>query len=329
MFCKSSLLRFQVTLAASAVALMMAVPAFGQSSGVVNGSVTDGQGIGIVGVKVTATSQNPPRMVLDVETNDDGFYRIMGLRANSYEVVAEKEGLGSAAAVFTIREGQNLTIDLNLGASAAAAVATLSEEDLAKIENREEFESAFQLGSGAMQAGSHQEAINQFLVAIEILDSCYNCYQNIGISHLELGNDEEAEAAFKRVIELMPDYANAYINLSNIYNSQRRFDEAAEASAEAARLSGAGEGATTDPIAVYNQGIIYMNAQRIVEAKAQFEQTISLDPSHAEAHYWLAMTHLNTGDMADAVTALESYIELDPSGRYADQSRAMIQTLQQ
>jgi len=328
MFCKSSLFRFQVILAASAVALM-AVPAFGQSSGVLTGRVIDGQGGGIAGVKVTVTSQIPPRMVLDTETNDDGNYRIMGLRANDYEVVAEKEDVGSAAAVFTIREGQNLSVDLNIGAAAAAVTAALSEEDLEKIENREEFESAFQLGSDAMQSGNHQEAINQFLLAIEILDSCYNCYQNIGISHLELENDEAAEAAFKRVLELRPDYANAFINLSNIYNSQRRFDEAAEASAEAERLSGAGEGATTDPIAVYNQGVIYMNAQRIVEAKAQFEQTISLDPSHAEAHYWLAMTHLNTGDMADAVTALESYVELNPSGQYADQARAMIQTLQQ
>ncbi len=328
MFCKSSLFRFQVILAASAVALM-AVPVFGQSSGVLNGRVTDGQGGGIAGVKVTVTSQIPPRMVLDTETSDNGNYRIMGLRANDYEVVAEKEGMGSAAAVFTIREGQNLSVDLNIGAAAAAVSAALSEEDLEKIENREEFESAFQLGSDAMQSGNHQEAINQFLLAIETLDSCYNCYQNIGISHLELENDEQAEAAFKRVIELRPDYANAFINLSNIYNSQRRFDEAAEASAEAARLSGAGEGATTDPIAVYNQGVIYMNAQRIVEAKAQFEQTISLDPSHAEAHYWLAMTHLNIGDMADAVTALESYVELNPSGQYADQARAMIQTLQQ
>ena len=328
MFCKSSLFRFQVILAASAVALM-AVPVFGQSSGVLNGRVTDGQGGGIAGVKVTVTSQIPPRMVLDTETSDNGNYRIMGLRANDYEVVAEKEGMGSAAAVFTIREGQNLSVDLNIGAAAAAVTASLSEEDLEKIENREEFESAFQLGSDAMQSGNHQEAINQFLLAIEVLDSCYNCYQNIGISHLELENDEQAEAAFNRVIELRPDYANAFINLSNIYNSQRRFDEAAEASAEAARLSGAGEGATTDPIAVYNQGVIYMNAQRIVEAKAQFEQTISLDPSHAEAHYWLAMTHLNIGEMADAVTALESYVELNPSGQYADQARAMIQTLQQ
>ncbi len=328
MFCKSSLLRFQVILAASAVAFMV-VPAFGQSSGILVGRVTDGQGVGIAGVTVTAITQGVPRMVLDTETNDDGTYRIMGLRANSYEVTAEKEGVGSAAAVFTIREGQNLTVDLNIGAASAAASAALSEEDLAKIDNREEFESSFGLGSDAMQIGNHQEAITQFLLAIEILDSCYNCYQNIGISHLELENADEAEAAFKRVIELRPDYANAYINLSNIYNSQRRFDEAAEASAEAARLSGSAEGAAPDPIAIYNQGVIYMNAGNVVEAKVQFQETISLDPSHAEAHYWLAMTHLNTGDMADAVTALESYVELDPSGQYADQARAMIQTLQQ
>ncbi len=119
MFCKSSLFRFQVILAASAVALM-AVPVFGQSSGVLNGRVTDGQGGGIAGVKVTVTSQIPPRMVLDTETSDNGNYRIMGLRANDYEVVAEKEGMGSAAAVFTIREGQNLSVDLNIGAAAAA-----------------------------------------------------------------------------------------------------------------------------------------------------------------------------------------------------------------
>ena len=328
MFCRSNLLRFQLILAASAAAFM-AVPAFGQSSGILVGRVMDSQGVGIEGVTVTAISQVPPRMVLDAETNDDGFYRIMGLRANSYEVTAEKEGVGSAAAVFTIREGQNLTVDLNIGAAAAAATAALSEEDLAKLENREEFESSFELGSAAMQAGNHQEAITQFLLAIEILDTCHNCYQNIGISHLELENADEAEAAFKQVIELRPDYANAYINLSNIYNSQRRFDEAAEASAEAARLSGGAEGAAADPIAVYNQGVIYMNAGNVVEAKVQFQETISLDPSHAEAHYWLAMTHLNTGDMADAVTALESYIELDPSGQYADQAKAMIQTLQQ
>ena len=83
MFCRSNLLRFQLILAASAAAFM-AVPAFGQSSGILVGRVMDSQGVGIEGVTVTAITQGVPRMVLDTETNDDGTYRIMGLRAVSY-----------------------------------------------------------------------------------------------------------------------------------------------------------------------------------------------------------------------------------------------------
>ena len=327
MFCTSILLRLQVATGTLAVAVAVAVPGFGQSSGNVSGRVTDGQGGGIEGAKVTAISQVPPRMVLDDETDENGRYFIMGLRANSYEITAEKEGMGSAAATFKIREGQDLSINLDIAAAVSAGMALMSEEDLAKIENRTQFESAFQLGSDAMQASNHEEAINQFNLAIGILDSCYNCYQNIGISHLGLGNNEEAEAAFKQVIALRPDYANAYINLSSIYNSQRRFDEAAEASTEALRLSGSGVDAVTDPVTVYNQGIIYWNAQKFIEAQMQFEQTIALDPAHAEAHYFLAMTNLNQGNMANALTALGAYVELAPDGQYADQARAMIPQL--
>ena len=83
----------------------------------------------------------------------------------------------------------------------------------------------------------------------------------------------------------------------------------------------------TDPVTVYNQGIIYWNAQKFIEAQMQFEQTIALDPAHAEAHYFLAMTNLNQGNMANALTALEAYVELAPDGQYADQARAMIPQL--
>jgi|TARA_B100001964_G_C14217196_1_gene593362 tetratricopeptide (TPR) repeat protein len=309
--------------------LAVAAPSFGQSSGNLRGRITDGQGGGIAGAKVVATAQNPPRMVLEGETDENGTYRLMGLRANSYELMAEKEGLGSAAAVFSIREGQNLTVDLDFGAAAASATAALSEEDLANVERIEELKESFELGVAASAAGNYQEAINQFMIAVGIADICHDCYQNIGIAQAELENWEEAEAAFQRVIELKPDYAAAYTGLSNVYNMLRRFDEAAEASAEAARLSGTGVGATTDPIAVYNQGIIFWNAQRFDEAKAQFEQTISLNPSHAEAHYFLAMANLNQGNMAEAATALEQYIELAPDGQYADQARGMLPQLRQ
>lgn len=310
-------------------ALSVATASYGQSTGVLRGRVTDGAGGGVAGATITAVAQQGTRMVLETETDDDGNYRIMGLPPNTYEVTAEKEDVGVAGAIFTIREGQNLQINLDIAAAAAAATAALSEEDLAKVARIEDLKTSFELGVNASNAGEYQEAINQFQIAIGLADFCHDCYQNLGLAYVQLEDYDQAETAFKQVIALKADYAAAYTGLANIYNAQRRFDEAAEASAEAARLSGSALGGSTDPIAVYNQGIIFWNGQKFAEAKAQFEQTIRLDPNHADAHYFLAMANLNQGNMADAAAALEKYIELAPNGQYADQARGMLPQLQQ
>ena len=137
----------------------------------------------------------------------------------------------------------------------------------------------------------------------------------------------DAEVAFNNSLEVNPDYAQAYEGLATIYNSQRRFDEAVEASQRAAELSGGGGGALADPDAVFNQGLINWNAGNIGEAKAQFAETLELDPNHGEAHYWVGMANLNEGDLAGAKIAFERYVELEPDGRFADQARGMVTQL--
>ena len=311
------------------VALSVAAPSYGQSAGVIRGRVTDGQGVGVGGAKVTAVGQIPPRMTLETESDDDGAYRIMGLAENRYEVTAEKEGVGSASAILTLRSGEILNVMLDIAAAEAAAMATLSEEDLALVEQIEGLKAAFELGVNASNAGQYQEAINQFQIAVGLADFCADCYHNLGHAYVQLEDYEQAETAFKQAIALKADYAPAFTGLVNVYNMQRRFDEAAEASAEAARLSGSALGGSTDPIVVYNQGVIFWNAQKFADAKVQFEQTLQLDPNNADAYYFLAMTNLNQGNMADAATALGKYIELAPDGQYADQARSMLPQLQQ
>ncbi len=310
-------------------ALAVGATSYGQSGGVLQGQVIDGAGVGVAGAKITLVAQEEPRVTLETETDDDGNYRVIGLVANRYEIRAEKEGVGIDVAAFRMKTGQYMVVDLDLAAAAAAAIAALSEEELAEIKRADDMEAAFELGVNASNAGDYQEAINQFQIAIANADSCHDCYQNLGLAYLELEDYDLAETAFKQAIALKADYAAAYTGLANIYNTQRRFDEAAEASAEAARLSGSALGGATDPLAVYNQGIILWNAQKFGEAKVQFEQTIQLDPNHAEAHYFLAMATLNQGNMADAAAALEKYIELAPNGQYVDQARGMLPQLQQ
>ena len=325
MFCSTNNSGLRCVLITLLLTVVCATSSFSQSTGILRGIVTGPDGEGVPGVKIVITGQQRPIRTFETETNEDGQYRMMGLRDSPYEVTATTE-TATAMAVFTIRGGQNLTVDLDLGASAAAATAALSEEDLANEARREELSASFEQGVAASAAGDYVEAIAQFEIAISIVDTCYSCYHNIGLAHVELGQVDEAEVAFKAAIDLRADNAASYTGLAGIYNSQRRFAEAAEMSAEASRLSGGGAGAT-DPVAVYNQGVIYWNAGNFPMAKEQFEQAVALDPNHADAHYQLAMASLNLGDMTSAVEALEKYIEIAPDGQNADQARAMVQQL--
>ena len=157
--------------------------------------------------------------------------------------------------------------------------------------------------------------------------SCYDCYYNIAYSQTQKKDLEKAEAAYKKAIELKADYGEAYSGLANIYNMQRKFDEAAAASAKAMELSGAGGGGAASggsPDALFNQGVILWNAGKIPEAKKQFEGAVAANPNHAESHYQLGMALVNEGNLAGAATEFETYLKLAPTGPNAATAKGIL-----
>ena len=92
---------------------------------------------------------------------------------------------------------------------------------------------------------------------------------------------DKAETNYKKAIEMKADYADAYTGLASIYNAQRKFDEAAAASAKATELvvrarrrRRRGGGAD----ALFNQGVILWNGGKVAEAKKAFEAAIQANP---------------------------------------------------
>ena len=130
-----------------------------------------------------------------------------------------------------------------------------------------------------------------------------------------------------RATEIAADDAAAFDTLAAVYNAQRRFDDAGEASAEASRIRGGAGGGGGDAGAVFNQGLAAWNAGRTDEARGHFEQTLELDPGHGEANYWLGMASLNAGQIAEAVTFWRTYVEREPDGRFAAQATGLIAQL--
>ena len=93
-----------------------------------------------------------------------------------------------------------------------------------------------------MKAGRHDEAIAKFNEVIAKMPTCADCYYNIGMAYVGKQDLAQAETAFKKTIELKPDSAEAYTGLAGLYNSQKKFDLAAEASSKASQFSGGAAG---------------------------------------------------------------------------------------
>ena len=118
------------------------------------------------------------------------------------------------------------------------------------------------------------------------------------------------------------------MGLANVYNAQKKFDQATEAGAQAQKLlaasPGGAAGGAASASAVFNQGVIAWNAGKIPDAQKLFEQAVAADPKMAEAHYWLGMALVNQGKLPEAVKSFEEYLKLDGSGQYAEQAKGML-----
>jgi tetratricopeptide (TPR) repeat protein len=328
----SASLRRTLLMCAVVLALVVgAAPAFAQT-GQIKGKVVDAQGQPVDGAQVKLYNQGTNRSI-ETKSNKKGEYIQVGLSPGKYTVTATKGEMTFTRDIDMHLDMVNL--DITLGAPGAKG-APVSKEEAAKARAKADAATkAFAEGVELSNAGKTDEAIAKFNEVITAMPNCAECHANIGTVLTKAQKYDEAEAAYKKAIEVKPDFAEAYNGLANLYNTQKKFDQAAEASKKAMELATAAGGAAGaagatpggNAAAVFNQGVILWNAQKFPEAKVQFEQAVKLDPNLAEAHYWLGMALLNSGDMTGAKPKFETYLKLAPTGQYAETAKSVVASI--
>ena len=306
---------------AIAAVLAFAPPTFAQSTGMVKGKVADAQGNAVEGAKVVIEFTDGMNRKYEVKTNKKGEYIQIGLPPGNYRLTASMDKLGSQSFDTRVRLGGTSEINFSLNPS---NVPAMSREEAQKADA---FRKVFEAGIAASNAGNYDEAIARFTEALGMRADCYSCQFNIGSSYTQKQDYPKAEEAFKKALEMKPDSPEPYNALANVYNTQKRFEEAAKMTEEANKVGGGGAVLGANPDALFNQGVIFWNAGKIPEAKKQFEETLKVKPDHAEANYWVGMAHLNAGELNDSVEHFEEYLKLAPTGQYADQARGIVAQL--
>src|SRR5262245_14142512 len=102
---------------ATAVSLiLLAAPAFAQTTGDITGRVTDAQGVALNGVTVRA--QNAETGVKRDTQSDRGIYRLAGLPIGTYQVIAEAQGMRPfTESGVILNVGRNVALDIQMQVS--------------------------------------------------------------------------------------------------------------------------------------------------------------------------------------------------------------------
>ena len=298
---------------------VVGTPAHAQT-GQVKGKVVDAKNQPVEKVEVTIEATDGMGRKFKVSTNRRGEYIQIGLPPGQYRISATKDNLSDS-------HEQRIGLDaaeVNLTLKAGGSGGNVSAEEAKKAAERNAaIRGAFEAGVKLSQENKYDEAIAKFNEVVAQMPKCGECLTNIASLQMAKKDYEAAEGTYKKALEVNPSSVEAYNGLANLYNAQKKFDQAAEASAQAAKLGAAAPGGASAST-VFNQGVIAWNASRIDDAKKAFEEAVKLDPKLAEAHYWLGMANLNQGKMPEAAQSFEEYLKLDASGKYAEQAKGIL-----
>ncbi len=205
----------------------------------------------------------------------------------------------------------------------------------------------------AIQSGDFETAVTTLNQATQMDPSRDLLWARLGDANLgAAGKQTDAAEKTKRFSDAVTDYQKAvdlkkqsmattpkpedaknlaayYNNLGQAEARSGKLDESVKSYDQAATLNPTGAAQY-----YYNQGAVLTNSGKVDEANAAFDKSIAADPNKADAYYQKGVNLINkaTTDKSGKVVpapgtaeALNKYLELQPTGPFADGAKSMLQ----
>jgi tetratricopeptide (TPR) repeat protein len=262
----------------------------------------------------------------------------------SFDLQASKKSRDAAqAALQQAAAGGQLTKDMERGMSAAekAALEKNLKEREGQLKQHKELNDAFNAGMTAIAEKQYDQAVQALTKASEIGPMELAVWANLADAYMKLaGTKTGAEfddaatkglAAYAKAIELKPEDAATHNNYALALVQAKKIPDAQAELTKAAQLDPANAGKY-----YYNLGAVLTNANRADAAVEAFQKAIAADPNYAEAYYQYGVSLVSKASFgADGkvtpvpgtVEALQKYLELAPTGQFAQPAKDMLTTL--
>lgn len=130
------------------------------------------------------------------------------------------------------------------------------------------------------------EAVANYLAAIDIDDQFYPAKVNLAMLYNRQGKNDDAEALFREVVAHQPELYDVQYSLGLLLAERQKYQEAS------LYLSTAARGLPNRHRIAYNLGVLLDFLKKDVEAEAALEQALSLSPDNADYLTALAQFYL-------------------------------------
>jgi tetratricopeptide (TPR) repeat protein len=310
-------------------------PAWAQA-GTVKGVAKDEAGKPIVGATVELSDADTGRKV-NLKTNAKGEYFSIGVPSGTYKFSLIKDGkVIDFFDKVPVMAGDERKLDFDLAKDNKASTG-ISEEQQKKIaevqkqnENIKGLNAQLAQAKDLQKAGNYDQAIAILQPAAQANPNQDLLWANLGEAQLGAKKYADAVDSYQKAIALKPTSGPFHSGLADAYARSGQTEKAVQEWATAAQNDPANAGSY-----YFNEGAVLTNTGKVDEAIAAFDKSLQADPTRADAYYWKGVDLMGKattkGDKMVApegtAEAFNKYLELAPTGKYADPAKQMLASI--
>jgi tetratricopeptide (TPR) repeat protein len=257
----------------------------------------------------------------------EGEFAFHGLEAGEYVVSVKKDGFDSVSVdVQVLRTGApDIRISLRRTSPDPAGVAEPSGPVSAhQLQVPHKARAAYEKGRKLLEDEKNPSgSIPAFEKAVKLFPAYYEAYTKLGVANYRLDRITEAQASFKKAMELSEGkYAEPLYRLADLYNSQRKYQEAEPLARQAIAINDSSFNA------FFELARAQVGLKRAAEAETSALRARDLAPKNPQICLVLADVHVLQQNYAAAVQDFDTYLVLEPNGPTNDAVRRTRDQLQ-
>ncbi len=153
-------------------------------------------------------------------------------------------------------------------------------------------ESLYNKGINEFEQGHYDDSIENFKKAIELDDSNYDYYFNLGVVYMEVEDYDAAIESFVNAYNLNPKVRDVELfnNLGTAYYAKRDYDKAAKSYSKSVWYN------SGDPENLNNAGIAYIALKNYKEAVSNLKRAVKIEPKDENYNFNLAHAYYGAGE---------------------------------